>query len=89
MLLISVATAPQNVSAIANSATSILLTWRQPASFNGILHDYRIRYKLALDANYGSPISVGRQMNYTIVGLRPYSDYELKVWLAVQLLVNV
>ena len=38
-----------------------------------------------MDANYSSPISVGRQMNYTIVGLKPYSDYELKVRLSFEL----
>ena len=73
------------MTAIAVSATSILLKWRQPASFNGMLHDYRIRYKLALDANYSSPKSVGRQLNYTIIGLRPYSDYDMKVRLALEL----
>ena len=71
------------MSATAISATSIVLKWRQPALFNGILYDYKIRYKLALDANYSSPISVGRQLNYTIIGLRPYSGYELKVKLLV------
>ena len=73
------------MSATAISSTSILLNWRQPASFNGMLHDYRIRYELALDANYSSLISAGRQMNYTIIGLRPYSDYELMVKLLLEL----
>ena len=88
LYLISVATAPQNVSATAISATSILLKWKQPALFNGILHDYKIRYKLALDSNYSSSIGVGRELNYTIVGLKPYSDYEFKVRLSVILLCH-
>ena len=88
LLIISVGSAPQNVSAIAISAMSILLKWTEPASLNGILHDYRIRYKLAMQTTYNSPISVGRQLNYTIVGLRPYSDYELQVMPSLELFLD-
>ena len=77
--LLAVSTAPMIASATAISATSIRLTWSEPVSLNGILHDYKIRLKLVSDVTYGSPVSVGQQMNYTVNGLRPFMDYELQV----------
>ena len=71
-----------NVSATAISATSIQLTWNQPTSFNGILHDYSIRYKLSSSSTYGTSISAGMQVAYTINGLRPFTLYELQVCLS-------
>ena len=67
------------MSSNAISATSIRLTWSEPASLNGILHDYKIRLKLASDVTYGTSVSVGQQLNYTINSLRPFTDYELQV----------
>ena len=72
-------TAPLNVSATAISATSIRLTWNEPASFNGILHDYSIRYKLSSNSTYGTAISAGLRLVYTVYGLRPFTSYELQV----------
>ena len=67
------------MSATAISATSISLTWNEPASLNGILHDYKIRMKLTSDVTYGTSVSVGQQLNYTVNSLRPFMDYELQV----------
>ena len=72
-------TAPLNVSATAISATSIQLTWNQPTSFNGILHDYSIRYKLSSNSSYGTSVTAGIQLSYTVNGLRPFATYELQV----------
>ena len=77
--LVLASTAPINASATAISATSILLTWNFPLSFNGILHDYQIRYKLASDSIYGSSFSVGGRPFYIIKSLRPLSDYDFQV----------
>ena len=71
--------APTNVSATALSSTSIRLTWSEPVSLNGILHDYKIRLKLASDVTYGTSFSVGQLMNYTVNSLRPFTDYEVQV----------
>ena len=68
-----------NVSATAISSTSIQLTWNEPALLNGILHDYKIRLKLASDVTYGTSVSVGQLMNYTVSSLRPFTDYEVQV----------
>ena len=76
---VSASTAPLNVSATAISATSIQLTWNQPTSFNGILHDYSIRYKLSSNLTFGTSISAGIQLSYTVNGLRPFATYELQV----------
>ena len=67
------------MSATAILARSIRLTWNQPASFNGNLHDYSIRYKLSSSPTYGTSISAGMQVAYTINGLRPFTLYELQV----------
>ena len=77
MLLAS--TAPINASATVISETNILLTWNHPISFNGILHDYKIRYKLASDSIYGSSVSAGSRPFYIIKNLRPFSDYDFQV----------
>ena len=79
LFCVSASTAPLNVSAIAISATSIQLTWNEPTSFNGILHDYSIRYKLSSNLTYGTSISAGMQVSYTVTGLRPFTTYELQV----------
>ena len=67
------------LSANPSSATSIQLTWSQPAELNGILHNYRIRYKLSSDLNFGAPISAGKQSAYNVTGLTPFTNYELQV----------
>jgi len=72
-------TAPLNVSATAISATSIRLTWNQPTSFNGILHEYSIRYKPSSHSTYGTSISAGMQVDYTVNGLKPFTSYQLQV----------
>ena len=72
-------TAPLSLSATAVSAISIQLTWNQPSSLNGVLHDYRIRYKLSSDSSFGTPISADTQLTYNAVGLEPFTDYELQV----------
>ena len=73
------ATAPQNVSATAISATNIFVVWTRPASSNGILHDYKIRYKAAANFTYGTSISAGLTLNYTISDLYPFTEYEIQV----------
>ena len=73
------ASAPMNVLASAISSTSIRLTWSEPVSLNGILNDYKIRLKLASDVGYGTSVSVGQLMTYTVNSLRPFTDYELQV----------
>ena len=72
-------TAPRSVSATAISATSIRLTWSQPYAINGILHDYKIRYKLASDSRYGNSFSVGRHPFYISNRLKPFADYDFQV----------
>jgi len=72
-------TVPLSVSATAVSSTIIQLTWNQPSTLNGILHDYKVKYKLSSDSNFGTPISVGTQLTYNFSGLKPFTDYELQV----------
>jgi len=74
-----VPTAPLNLSANASSATSIQLAWNQPKLLNGALHDYKIRYKLPSDTNFGTPIIAGTQLTYNVIGLKPFTYYELQV----------
>ena len=74
-----VPTVPLSVSATAVSSTIIQLTWNQPSTLNGILHDYKVKYKLSSDSNFGTPISVGTQLTYNFSGLKPFTDYELQV----------
>ena len=74
-----VSTPPTSISATAISATSIVLTWSQPASYNGILHDYKVRYKRTVDSAYGTSFSAGLKLNYTINGLIPFTVYEVQV----------
>ena len=77
--LFPAASSPTNVSATAISSTSIRLTWSEPASLNGILHDYKIRLKLSSDVTYGTSVTVGKLMNYTVNSLTPFTDYEVQV----------
>jgi len=72
-------TTPNNVSAVALSLTRIILTWTEPLSFNGVLHEYYIRYKLASDVIYGHNISAGRNLFIIISSLRPYATYDFVV----------
>ena len=78
-MFVLASTAPRNLSAIANSSKSIHLTWNQPTSFNGIFHNYKVRYKLISDTNFGTPIIIGTKVAYTVNGLRPFADYEFQV----------
>ena len=77
--LVLVSTAPLNLSANTSSATSIQLAWIQPTLLNGALHDYIIRYKLLSDSNFSIRISAGTQLSYNVIGLIPFTDYELQV----------
>ena len=77
--LVLASTAPRSVSATAISATSIRLTWVQPYAINGILYDYKIRYKLASDASYGSSFSARDRLFSIISSLRPFTDYDFQV----------
>ena len=79
LFVFTAASSPTNVSATAISSTSIRLIWNEPVSLNGILHDYKIRWKLVSGVTYGTSVSVGQQMNYTVNSLRPFTDYELQV----------
>ena len=72
-------TVPLSLSATVVSSTIIQLTWNQPSTLNGILHDYKVRYKVSSDSNFGTPISVGAQLIYNVTGLKPFTDYELQV----------
>jgi len=74
-----VPTVPLSLSATVVSSTIIQLTWNQPSTLNGILHDYKVRYKVSSDSNFGTPISVGAQLIYNVTGLKPFTDYELQV----------
>ena len=78
-LFISAASAPINVSATGISSTRITVSWSEPISLNGILHDYNIRYKLSSDVIYNNSVSAGTQLNHTIGNLRPYSAYDFEV----------
>ena len=80
ILFLSIAaSAPTNVSAVILSATVVQLTWEPPTSPHGILHDYRIRYKLASNASYGASINIGKKLTVTVGELMGYSDYEFQV----------
>ena len=72
-------TVPLSLSATAVSSTSIQFIWNQPSTLNGIIHDYKVKYKVSSDSNFGSPISVGKQLTYNAIGLKPFTDYELQV----------
>ena len=74
-----VPTVPLSLSATAVSSTSIQFRWNQPYTLNGVLHGYKVRYKLSSDSNFGTPISVGTQLTYSVTGLKPFTDYELQV----------
>ena len=73
------ASAPTNVSATALSSTSIRLSWSEPASLNGILHDYKIRLKLSSDVTYSKSVSIGQQLKYTVYSLKSFTQYEFEV----------
>ena len=77
--LVLASTAPRSVSATAISASSIRLTWSQPYAINGILHDYKIRFKLASDSEYGSSFSAGDRPFYIINNLRSFTAYDFQV----------
>ena len=77
--LILASTAPINASATVISETSILLTWNHPISLNGILHDYKIRYKLTSNSEYGSSFSAGDRPFYIINNLRSFTEYDFQV----------
>ena len=77
--LVLASTAPINTSATVISATSILLTWNHPISFNGILHDYKIRYKLASDSRYDISFSAGGRPFYVVSSLSPFTAYDFQV----------
>ena len=72
-------TAPLRLSAIPSSPTSIHLAWIQPTLLNGILNDYRIRYKPSSDSNFSTSISARKQLTYNVVGLIPFTEYEFQV----------
>ena len=74
-----VPTAPLSLSASGSSASSIQLSWNQPTALNGILHDYRVRFRLSSDLSFSTPISAGTQLTYNVPSLKPFTDYELQV----------
>ena len=75
----SAATAPRNVSATAISVRNIQLTWMEPIFLNGILNEYKVRYKVASDTSYGSSYSAGSRTLFILHGLKPCTDYDFQV----------
>ena len=80
-VLVLVPTHPLSLSANALSSTSIQLKWSQPSTLNGKLYGYKVRYKSFFDSNFGTPISVGKQLTFNIIHLKPFTDYQLQVYI--------
>ena len=72
---------PLNVTAMSINSTSVLITWEQPESPNGILRFYRVTYTSAQPPD-ATPITVNTIDNSTseiIGGLEPFTAYRVFV----------
>ncbi|XP_065069850.1 receptor-type tyrosine-protein phosphatase S-like isoform X1 [Rhopilema esculentum] len=74
-----VSSSPSAVSSAALSSTSIQVSWSQPSSLNGVLHDYKVRYKMTSAADFTTPVSAGSNLTKTISSLKPFKDYQAQV----------
>lgn len=71
---------PLNVTAISVNSTSILVTWEQPASPNGILRFYQVTY--VSDQPGAVPTTVNTTDNSTslvIDNLEPFTNYSVNI----------
>ena len=70
---------PFNVQVTGNSPSSVLVSWTPPSTSNGIITSY----KLYVDHNDGSPMSViqssSNSTNYTVTSLDPYQAISVHI----------
>ena len=61
--------------------TSVFLQWTPPTTPNGILTYYRIHQRSQTSGHMSSvgAVPASQQTNFTVRGLRPYTDYEFRV----------
>lgn len=73
--------APSNVSGVANSNSSVYLTWTAPTALNGgVLNDYVIQYKLSTASTWSTwNDGVSTKTDATIGGLNANTKYQFKV----------
>ncbi|KAJ8035533.1 Neogenin [Holothuria leucospilota] len=73
--------APANFSADSTSTSTIALRWDPPATKqNGIITEYRIRYRMIGSPNSKADIKVAGSLNsYTVSELERHSGYEFKI----------
>ncbi|XP_078675414.1 usherin-like isoform X2 [Branchiostoma floridae x Branchiostoma belcheri] len=64
-----------NVTVI--SATVIYAEWEIPAEPNGIIQNYYITLNYGMEG--GERRAVGNQLNFSVTGLTPYTEYEIRV----------
>ena len=78
-LILVPSSAPTNVTAITNGATSINVTWDEvpPLNQNGIITGYIVFYKETTASGYTTAATMQRSI--TIQGLQPLTQYAMRV----------
>eukprot|EP00794_Sanderia_malayensis_P008093 gene8093-8960_t len=74
-----VATAPTNITLTPLSATEITVTWEMPASMNGILHNYQIRFKKSSEKAFITFVASANELSRIMDNLDAFTDYVIQV----------
>ena len=62
---------------LSRNSTSVLIEWSEPVSLNGILVTYQIEYEM--QSKSFIIITNSSKLKYLLDGLRPYSNYTIRV----------
>eukprot|EP00794_Sanderia_malayensis_P016255 gene16255-17897_t len=73
------ASTPIHVRAIPLSDTKIIVTWKEPSSMNGILYNYKIRYKRAPVNVFVTVVVSPSKLSRILDHLDAYTDYVIQV----------
>ena len=72
--------APPRPVAVCKELNRVKVTWEKPSLVNGILHDYRIRYKREMDNDFQAIVIVDKAITEKLIeGLHFNTSYEFQV----------
>eukprot|EP00794_Sanderia_malayensis_P008095 gene8095-8963_t len=73
------ASKPIDVRAIPISEKKIIVTWKEPLSINGILHNYQIRFKKSSEKTFLTIVVSANKLSKILDNLDAFTDYVIQV----------
>ena len=73
---------PRNFAAVADTSTSVQLSWERPATPNGIIDNYTLEYYVTSDGPNSNPVMdvLGSRMtSHEVTGLNEFTEYTFRL----------